>query len=221
MKAKKIHNEARCAIALCVIVCISLIVWCGGYFFNHLSDLAPEYNWLSNWYNFASPIIAIANVVAFIGLTIAIYIGESDRQKKHEQINIQNTIISKIQQIEKELSEGEIGLRKGSVEIQQLYTIYISLYKIENYLKDLPKISLLQTRKALKENAEKIEQQTTQARDMFICQYQKLKSTGRVFVDSSECVEMSKKLNLVIAYLEEFEMSIIQDISLNIITDPI
>ena len=173
------------------------------------------------WYNFISPLIAIINVIAFIGLTVAIYKGESDRQKKHEQINIQNTIISKIQQIEKELSEGEIGLRRGSVEIQQLYTIYISLYKIENYLKDLPKISLLQTRKALKENAEKIEKQTTQARDMFICQYQKIKSSGKSSVNSSECVDMSKKLNLVIAYLEEFEMSIIQDISLNIIPDPI
>ena len=220
MKANNIHIEARCAIALCVIVCISLIVWSGGYFFNHLSEWAPEYNWLSNWYNFASPIIAIANVTAFIGLTIAIYIGESDRQKKHEQVNIQNTIIAKLQIIEKELVTEELALRAGSVKVMHFYTIYLMLYRYENYFKNLPSLALLEKRKEEKENASKIVKQVVEGRDLFLAKYKTLKEENREYIDSNDCKPLAKKLNLIIAYLEEFEMSIIQDISITILEEP-
>lgn len=220
MMKKKRNNEAKCAIALCVVVCISLIVWCGGYFYNHLSQLAPQNEALSNWYNFSSPIIAIANVLAFIGLTIAIYIGESDRQKTHEQFNIQNTIISKLQYIERELASNELTLRTGSVRVMHLYTIYIVLYRCENYFKNLPSLSIIEKRKEEKENAAKIVKQVQEGQAMFLKGYQQFKQQNRDFIDSSECKEMANKLNLITAYLEEYEMSILQDISINIIENP-
>ena len=220
MGNKKLNIEARCAIALCVIACVSLIVWCCGYFYNHLNDFAPKDEALNNWYNFASPIIAIANVVAFIGLTIAIYIGESDRQKKHEQVNIQNTIITKLQHIEKELTTGEAALRAGSVKVMHFYTIYLMLYRYENYFKNLPSLALLEKRKEEKENASKIVKQVIEGRDLFLSEYKALKEASREYIDSNDCKPLAKKLNLIIAYLEEFEMSIIQDISLTVLDEP-
>ena len=217
---KQSNSEAKCAIALCVVVCISLIFWCCGYFYNHLSQLAPQNEALGNWYNFSSPIIAIANVLAFIGLTIAIYIGERDQQKTHEKINIQNTILSKLQYVEEELAAKELSLRTGSVKVMHLYTIYIVLYRYENYFKNLPSLSILKKRKEEKENAEKIVQQVKEGKDMFLSKYQNFKQNDRCFIDSSECKDLANKLNLIIAYLEEYEMSILQDISITILENP-
>ena len=217
---KQSNSEAKCAIALCVVVCISLIFWCCGYFYNHLNQLTPQNEALGNWYNFSSPIIAIANVLAFIGLTIAIYIGERDQQKTHEKINIQNTILSKLQHVEEELATKELSLRTGSVNVMHLYTIYIVLYRYENYFKNLPSLSILKKRKEEKENAEKIVQQVKEGKDMFLSNYQNFKQNDRCFIDSSECKDLANKLNLIIAYLEEYEMSILQDISITILENP-
>ena len=217
---KQSNSEAKCAIALCVVVCISLIFWCCGYFYNHLSQLAPQNEALGNWYNFSSPIIAIANVLAFIGLTIAIYIGERDQQKTHEKLNIQNTILSKLQHVEEELAAKELSLRTGSVKVMHLYTIYIVLYRYENYFKNLPSLSILKKRKEEKENAEKIVQQVKEGKEMFLSKYQNFKQNERYFIDSSECKDLANKLNLIIAYLEEYEMSILQDISITILENP-
>jgi len=215
MDNKKLNIEARCAIALCVIVCVSLIVWCCGYFYNHLNDFAPKDEALSNWYNFASPIIAIANVLAFIGLTIAIYMGESNRQKTHEHINIQNTIISKLQIVEKDLALKEQALRKNSVDVQVLYTIYVSLYRYENYFKDLPTLSILANRKAEKEEAEKVLRQIRDIADAFYEKYDGSKNNQQS-LSIADVKPLIGKLNYLIAFIEEFEMSIIQDISSNV-----
>lgn len=215
MGNKKLNIEARCAIALCVIVCVSLIVWCSGYFYNHLNDFAPKDEALSNWYNFASPIIAIANVLAFIGLTIAIYMGESNRQKTHEHINIQNTIISKLQIVEKDLALKEQALRKNSVDVQVLYTIYVSLYRYENYFKDLPALSILANRKAEKEEAEKVLRQIRDIADAFYEKYDGSKNNQQS-LSIADVKPLIGKLNYLIAFIEEFEMSIIQDISSNV-----
>lgn len=182
--------------------------------------MAPQNEALGNWYNFSSPIIAIANVLAFIGLTIAIYIGERDQQKTHEKINIQNTILSKLQHVEEELAAKDLSLRTGSVKVMHLYTIYIVLYRYENYFKNLPSLSILKKRKEEKENAEKIVQQVKEGKDMFLSKYQNFKQNDRCFIDSSECKDLANKLNLIIAYLEEYEMSILQDISITILENP-
>ena len=215
MDNKKLNIEARCAIALCVIACVSLIVWCCGYFYNHLNDFAPKDEALNNWYNFASPIIAIANVLAFIGLTIAIYIGESSRQKTHEHVNIQNTIISKLQIVEKDLALKELALRKNNIDVQVLYTIYVALYRYENYFKDLPTLSILANRKAEKEEAEKVLRQIRDIADAFYEKYDGNKNNQQS-LSIADVKPLIEKLNYLIAFIEEFEMSIIQDISSNV-----
>lgn len=218
MKKSKQNNEARCQIILCTLLCIIFIAgpilhYC---FCLHSNDSTQ---WMV-WYNFVSPFIAIANVIAFVGLTIAIFLGESERQKAHEQVNIQNTIITKLQQIEKDLTLAESALRSGSVKVMHFYTIYLLLYRYENYFKQMPSLALLKKRKEEKENAAKIVQQVVEGRDMFINEYKRYVEQSRKVVVSNDCKLLARKLNLIIAYLEEFEMTIIQDISLTVLEEP-
>lgn len=218
MRKSKRHSETRCLIILCTLLCVIFIAGPVIHYCFHLHS--NDNNQWMVWYNFVSPFIAIANVIAFVGLTIAIYKGESERQKAHEQVNIQNTIITKLQQIEKDLTLEEYELRSGSVKVMHFYTIYLLLYRYENYFKQMPSLALLKKREDEKENAAKIIQQVIEGRDLFINEYKKYQEQRREYVDSNDCKTLARKLNLIIAYLEEFEMTIIQDISLTVLDEP-
>lgn len=217
MKKIKANNEARCAIIICALICTIVVGGALGCYFLHLH--MGDNNW-SKWYNFTSPFIAIANVIAFMVLTIAIYIGEDTRSKTHEQSNIQNTIIHKLQKIEKELAQSEELLRKGSVNVQNVYTIYIMLYRYANYFKNLPSLSILKIRKEEKKNATEILKQIEKTRDIFINHYMSLKQQHKEYSDSNDCKPLARELNYLIAYFEEFEISILQDISISVANYP-
>ena len=114
----------------------------------------------------------------------------------------------------------EYELRSGSVKVMHFYTIYLLLYRYENYFKQMPSLALLKKREDEKENAAKIVQQVIEGRDLFINEYKKYQEQRREYVDSNDCKTLARKLNLIIAYLEEFEMTILQDISLTVLDEP-
>lgn len=217
MKRTELNIEARCIIILCILLCIIFVAGPILHYYLHMRN--DDAQWCI-WYNFVSPFVAIANVIVFGGLTIAIYKGETLRQKTHEQVNIQNIIINKLQHIEKELVTEESALREGKIKVMHFYTIYISLYRYENYFKNMPSLAILKKRRDVKENASQIVQQVVAGRDLFLDEYKKYNKLGKDEVDSNDCKPLAKKLNLIIAYLEEFEMSIIQDISLTVLKEP-
>lgn len=212
---KKLNNEAKCAIVLCVIVCIGLIAWSVWYYFDTLQTLTGEKVSFKNWYNFASPILAIANIIAFIGLTVAIYIGESGRQKNHEKVSIQKTIINKVQIVEIDLKEQTKILYKEDIKRIEIYDIYISLYRYFYYFKNLPDIPILESDDQRHKDAKEILEQITQTRDLFIKFYNKYDDS--TIIVENDRRQLAIKLNVLIAYLEAFEISIINNISFDIV----
>ena len=214
------NYKIECVIKWCVAVCVFLIVGCTLFYFCQIHEADNVSERWSNWYNYISPFIAIANVAAFLGLTIAIFIGEEQRQKTHEQINLQNTIINKLQKIEVELSQSEKTLREYHVNIQSIYSIYIMLYRYANYFKNLPSLSILKTRKEEKKNASEVLAQIEKTRNLFISIYKEFREQEKKEVGRDKCKPLAKELNFLIAYLEEFEISILQDISINVTNYP-
>lgn len=214
MEKFKVNNEARCAIIICSLVCVITIGSAVGYYFYHMSIYDADW---SEWYNFTSPFIAVANVLAFIGLTVAIYIGESRRQKAQEQAKIQNAIIAKLQIMEKELSLKEESFREWkNIKAKDLYEIYIPLYRCSNYLKKLPEIFLFEHKEEERKDAKQVFEQILNTRNLFGDKYQEACAKKTKKVSGSVAQELSRQLNLSIAYLEEFEISVLQYISFDI-----
>jgi len=212
-------NKIECIIKWCVALCFFLIVGGLCYYLCHLRGVDIEEGSLcAIWYNYLSPFIAIANVIAFIGLTIAIYVGEDQRQKMHEQINIQNAIIDKLQSIERDLTLKEETFRKEKSTLNDVYSIYIAIYRYANFFKDLPSLSILETRKDEKENASKVLEQVNATQKLFIDYYKEHKANisrqGEINDDDKR--PLLRQLNFLMGYIEEFEISILQDISLHI-----
>lgn len=209
------NNKIECIIKWCAAFCILSIA--GGilYYFCHFHCITSEnrITW-DIWYNYLSPIIAIANVGAFLGLTIAIYKGDEQRQKTHEHINIQNTILTKLQIIEQDLSQKEERLR-GNSNNQDIYTIYISLYKHVYYFKSLPELAILTSRLKVRDDAKQVFDKIVEVREIFIKAYQDHKSENKEPTDD-EKQDLAYHLNYLLAAIEELEMSIIQDISLSV-----
>ena len=168
------------------------------------------------WYNFLSPYIAIANIIAFIGLTVAIYSGESTRQTKHEQVNIQNTIISKLQYIEKDLALVEKILRSDNAGLQDVYTTYIILYRHTHYFSILPDLSILSQREYEKKIAKEVLERIEATREVFIKFYNDHKDEENFLFTHEMKHDLAYHINYLTAHLEEFEISIIQDISITI-----
>ena len=212
MKEEQKYDKAKYAIKLCITICVftlGIAILCYGC---RLRDLGINENatW-SLWYNYLSPFIAFANVVAFAGLTIALYYGEDNRQKTHERINIQNTIINKLQLIEKDFSIKEKELRSNPNMID-VYSVYISLYKYAHYFKHLPKLSILSTKEH--EDAIQVLKKIEEIREIFINFYSKHDKNHNITEEEKQ--DLAYQLNYLSAYLEEFEISIIQDIALSV-----
>lgn len=137
-------SKAQCIIKICIVLCAFFVVGSILYYFNYLHAVTGEESKTFNvWYNFLSPIIAIANVVAFIGLTVAIIYGESSRHKQREKIHIADSILNKIYYIEQEFSKAELDLRKNNPSLLDVYSAYIAVYRARNYFQHLLTVSTL------------------------------------------------------------------------------
>ena len=213
MNQQNKYDQAKYAIKLCMMICAFIIGGALMYYFCRM-HLSCHESW-ETWYNFLSPYIAIANIIAFIGLTVAIYWGESARQAKHEQVNIQKTIIKKIQQVEIDLAtQAKILYKKETLRID-IYSIYISLYGYAYYFINLPEIPLLESDAQRKKDAEEVLEQIKQTRDLFIGCYMKYDDTTQI--NEIDRRSLARKLNILLAYLEVFEMSIINNISMDVV----
>ena len=213
MNQQNKNDKVKYAIKLCSMICAFVIVGALMYYFCRM-HMASNDSW-ATWYNFSSPYIAIANIIAFIGLTVAIYLGENSRQAKHEQINIQKTIIKKIQQIEIDLAVQTKILYKEETLRIDIYPIYISLYKYAYYFKNLPKIPIIDSDNQRKKDAEEMLEQFNKTRDQFIRCYMKYDDTTQI--NEIDRRNLALKMNILLAYLEVFEMSIINNISLDVV----
>lgn len=144
MRKPRMKNEARCAIVVCTLLCLLVMGGALGYYFQNLHETSqPARTEWNVWYNFLSPIIAFGNILAFIGLTVAIYMGESQRQQQFEKTHIEGTIIAKIYQIEQALAESEKDLRTQPPTLSSVYTAYIVVYRAHYYFETLHTIETL------------------------------------------------------------------------------
>ena len=195
-------------------ICVLLIAGSTLFYICYIHGVDEGGNVWSSWYNYVSPFIAIANVAAFLGLTIAIFLGDDKRQKTQEQAKVQNIIINKLQIIEKELSQQEKILRKNG-KIQDVYTIYILLYRFTYYFKALPDLVIFSSKPKEKEDAIQVLNKIEEVKKVFIDFYQNNK--GNDTLKENKKQDLAYELNFLSAYIEEFEISIIQDISQNVV----
>lgn len=208
------YDKAKYAIKLCMMICAFIIGGALMFYFCRMHSICNE-SW-QTWYNFLSPYIAIANIIAFIGLTVAIYLGESTRQTKHEQVNIQNTIIAKLQRVENDLAVAEKTLRSDNVGLQDVYTTYIILYRHTHYFNLLPDLSILSQREQERKIAKDVLKRIEATRDVFIKFYNDHKTEDKFLFTHEMKHDLAYHINYLTAHLEEFEISIIQDISITI-----
>ena len=180
MTRKKCKIE--CIIKWCVAICVLLIAGSTLFYICYIHGVDEGGNVWSSWYNYVSPFIAIANVAAFLGLTIAIFLGDDKRQKTQEQ---------------------------------DVYTIYILLYRFTYYFKALPDLVIFSSKPKEKEDAIQVLNKIEEVKKVFIDFYQNNK--GNDTLKENKKQDLAYELNFLSAYIEEFEISIIQDISQNVV----
>lgn len=215
MTQTKHYDKAKYAIKLCIVVCAFSI---GGgllYYCNALHGMQEDVQW-GVWYNFMSPIIAVANIVAFIGLTAAIYYGESKRQKQFEKTHIEESILTKIYYIEQKLTEAEKDLRTAAPKLAQVYTAYIIVYRARYYFETLNKIETLS--ESEKTDAENLFKSFQQVEDDMAKSYKDHKDNNKEYTED-DGKQLSKPLNHLTGKLNMMEAVIMQQMAKNIGTD--
>ncbi len=215
MTQNKRYDKAKCAIKLCIVICAFSIGGALLYYCNALHGVTNNTSW-DTWYNFLSPIIAIANIIAFIGLTAAIYYGETKRQEQFEKTHIEETILTKICYIEQKLTEVEKELRTSAPALPTVYTAYIIVYRARYYFEKLNTIEILgETEKT--DAADMLESLKNMEEEM-ARSYNTHKDNNTQYT-LEEGKQLSKQLNHLTGKLNMMEADMMQQMAKNIGTN--
>lgn len=214
----KKYNIAKCTIKFCIVLCAFFIVGALLYYFNYLHEAvkAHDETW-DLWYNFLSPIIAIANVIAFIGLTAALFFGEREQHRQRERIHISESILTKIYSIEQELSISEKALRSQNVSLIDIYSAYIAVYRAHYYFETLHSISTLSEEE--KEAMQVLRDAFLQTENQMAIIYEAQKKKSNKSSMVTEARECAQSICHLTGMLNMMEANMMQQMANNIKTD--
>lgn len=204
-------NKATCIAKLCIVLCAFFVISAVLYYFNYLHNATEaECTSWGVWYNFTSPVIAIANIIAFIGLTMAIIFGENSQHEQREKIHIADNILTKLYQIEKELAEMEKELRSVAPDMPVVYSAYLVLYRARYYFGTLHTIDTLSEKE--KSEAKDLRDAFADVEREIAASYSEHKNTNTPFT-LDEGKHFSKGLNRLTAMLNMMEADMMQQMA--------
>lgn len=203
-------SNAKCVIKLCVVLCAFFIGSALWYYFNYLHTTCSDENILGTWYNFLSPIIAVANIVAFIGLTAAIFFGENSQHQQREKIHIEDAMLSKLYNIERDLVNVDTDLRLQDPSIKNVYSAYLVVYRGRYYFEQLKEVETLsEDEKAdAGDMRDAFEEKERQLRESYILH----RNNGNPYSED-EIRSFTKSINHLIGMLNMMETHIMQQMA--------